>query len=166
MNWTARCTAVQRTMSLCSWTPKKVVNTSNDMFDENYYRLTILGKGFICRENTFFYENDRFLTENDLFQHKKRNLIEYIIKLIYQSSNVWDEQMYHCIIFDLEWFLILDYHYTGTSMYKVTWLSNMKPFERFSGWFCRFGTWFISSKTSHFWQKWSICHHQYIFLQK
>lgn len=109
------------------------------------------------------------MTKNDLFQHKKRlfianqffcwkmsflgNLIEYIIKLIYQSSNVWDEQMYHCIIFDLEWFLIRDYHYTGTSMYKVTWLSNMKPFERFSGWFCRFGTWFISSKTSHFWQK-------------
>ena len=28
-------------------THQKVVNTSNDMFDENYYRLTILGKGFI-----------------------------------------------------------------------------------------------------------------------
>ena len=42
------------------------------------------------------------------------NLIEYIIKLIYQSSNVWYEQMYHCIIFDLEWFLIRDYYSTGT----------------------------------------------------
>ena len=28
-------------------THQKVVNTSNDMFDENYYRLTILGKGSI-----------------------------------------------------------------------------------------------------------------------
>ena len=50
------------------------------------------------------------------------NLIEYIIKLIYQSSNVWYEQMYHCIIFDLEWFLIRDYYSTGTRYHDgATW---------------------------------------------
>ena len=99
-------------------THQKVVNTSNDMFDENYYRLTILGKGFIgpLKIPGIFFHN-RCKISCKIFCLKFSflwNLIEYIIKLIYQSSNVWYEQMYHCIIFDLEWFLIRDYYITGT----------------------------------------------------
>ena len=91
------------------------MNTSNDMFDENYYRLTILGKGFIGPlKIPGIFSNVKFLDFFEIFLKFLWNLIEYIIKLIYQSSNVWYEQMYHCIIFDLEWFLIRDYYITGT----------------------------------------------------
>ena len=49
--WTGKSVTVRRTLKLNA---KKVVNTSNDMFDENYYRLTILGNGFIARNCDIF----------------------------------------------------------------------------------------------------------------
>ena len=45
-------------------THQKVVNTSNDMFDENYYRLTILGKGFIDKDTLFC--NSKGLSEGKM----------------------------------------------------------------------------------------------------